>query len=189
MTKFFCLSILSVILLRCHQPSALSNNNNQQPAETTVAEVKMNPPQSSNHPGNLLTLSDAEKIVGEPAHLSDSSTTTKAGDLVYSCAYTANSKDNKTGKTGVIYFLFEHYKQVASAQKKYTFIKTANENHGIKVLEGLGDEAYFHTDGENFYFIMVRKGAKVFNMKVNKITSTTSLDAFNLVAKKITDAL
>jgi len=143
-----------------------------------------------SHPGNIFTLTDAEKILGEPAHLTDSSFTGGKDVSRYSLAYTANTKDKKTEKTGTIYFLLEQYQEVLSAQKKYSGIKTANEKHeGIKVLNDIGDEAYFHSDGQNFYFIMVRKSGKVLTMKVNKITSTTSLDEFNLAAKKITAAL
>ena len=53
----------------------------------------------------------------------------------------------------------------------------------------MGDEAYFHSDGQNFYFIIVRKGEKMFRIKVNKITSTTSLKEFNMIAKNITASL
>lgn len=186
MTTYLYLTTMSIILLRCSQPSALNNYNNHQLTETTA---KINQLQSSTHPGSLLTLSDAEKIMGEPLHLTDTATNHHSGLLTYHCAYKANAEDIKSKKTGAIYFLIEYYNQVVSAQKKYTSIKTANQNHGIKVVDDLGDEAYFHTDRENFYFIMVRKGMKVFNMKVNKITSTTSLEEFNLIAKKITDAL
>jgi hypothetical protein len=138
---------------------------------------------------NLFTLADAEKILGEPAHLADSSTKREGDALRYQCAYKANAEDVKSSKTGNVYFLAEEYNEVSSAQKKYAFIKKANENHGIKTLDDVGDEAYFHSDNQNFYFIMVRKGAKVFNMKVNKITSKTSLDGFNSVARKMTTAL
>jgi hypothetical protein len=139
---------------------------------------------------NVFTLPDAEKVLGEPAHLSDSASTVSKDVSRFSCAYSANAKDEKTGMTGVIYFLSEHYADLSAAQKKYSSIKKANENHeGIKVLNDIGDEAYFHTDGENFYFIMVRKGLTVFNMKVNKITSNTSLEQFHLIAKKITAAI
>lgn len=48
----------------------------------------------------------------------------------------------------------------------------------------MGDEAYFQ-GSENFHFIMVRKGDRIFVMKVNKITSKTSLDEFMLTAKNI----
>jgi hypothetical protein len=146
-------------------------------------------PQNTAHPGDLFSLPDAEKILGEPARLSDSSTATGATAAVFRCSYTSINNDPKSGKTGVVYFLLEDYNDAGAAQKKYISIKTANEDHGIQTLEGLGNEAYFHTDNQNFYFIMVRKGKKVFNMKVNKITSNTSLPEFNVVAKKITDAM
>jgi hypothetical protein len=139
---------------------------------------------------SIFPLQDAEKILGEPAHLTDSSATVSKNNSIYRCTYFANVKDEKSGKTGCIYFLLEHYSDIADAQKKYTDIKVANQNHeGVKELQDLGDEAYFHTDNQNFYFIMVRKGAKVFNMKVNKITSKTSLAEFNLTANKITERL
>ncbi|MFI5212130.1 MAG: hypothetical protein ACHQIH_04550, partial [Ignavibacteria bacterium] len=90
----------------------------------------------------------------------------------------------------VIYYLFEKYDNVSFAQKHYTSIKTSNKDHeGFKVLYGIGDEAYLHSDYENFYFIIVRKGEKIFNMKVNKITSKTSLNEFNSIAKNLAAAL
>jgi len=138
---------------------------------------------------NLFTLKDAEKILGEPAHLMDSSTTQQKNVLMYSCAYQSNATDPKTNKTGSVYFLIEQYDEISAAHNKFTDIKTANEKGGIKTLYELGDEAYFHSDGENFYFIMVRKGTRVFNMKVNKITSKTSLEEFNRVSKEITEAM
>ena len=193
MKKIFCLTTATLTLFGCDQSTTSSNNIDRQKYEesktNTVIDSKVNQTHKSIHPGNLFTLSDAEKILGEPAHLTDSSSTIEGNTSIYRCAYTANSKDQKTGKTGVIYFLFEQYVQVSSAQKKYSFIKKANENNGIKELHDMGDEAYFHSDGQNFYFIMVRKDENVYNMKVNKITPTTSLDEFNLIAKKITAAL
>jgi hypothetical protein len=188
MTKFFYFTMLTGPLWSCDQPTTLYNNK-QQLVATRVTEAKISQSESFINPGNLFTLSDAEKILGEQAHLKDSSSTIKGDTFTYLCAYCADAKDLKSGKTGCIYFLVEQYAQLSSAREKYSFIKTANEDHGIKVLYDIGDEAYFHTDSQNFYFIMVRKGTIVFNMKVNKITSNTSLDEFNRIAKKITDAL
>lgn len=133
---------------------------------------------------------DAEKILGESAYLSDSSSTIKKDTLEIKRAYTALSKDQKTGKTGVIYFMIEKYNNESSAKNAYDFFKTANEKHqGVKTIHHMGDQAYFHSDGRNFYFILVRKGKIMFRIKVNKITSHTSLNEFNLVAKKISDGL
>jgi len=134
----------------------------------------------------LFTQADAEKIMGEPSHLSDSSTKQEADVFTYLCSYEADLKDSISQKAGAIYFLFEDFRLTKLAQKKYAEIKKANEHLGIEVLRNLGDEAYYHSDGTNFYFIMVRKGDKVFNLKVNKITSTTNLEAFKRIAAKIT---
>jgi hypothetical protein len=134
--------------------------------------------------------SDAEKILGEKAFLSDSSSTIKKDTLEWKSAYTAHSKDQKTGKKGVIYFMIEQYNQELSAKNAYNAIRVANENHeGVKIVHDMGDEAYFHSDGQNFYFILVRKGKIMFRIKVNKITSHTSLNEFNLISKKISDNL
>ena len=177
-----------IVLCACAQ-SPKPDDPDYRQLQARLAAIETNQDAKPLSLNSLLTLSDAEKILGEPAHLDDSSNQYKEDALVYQCSYKANSEDAKSKRTGSLYFLVEQYKEVASAQKKYSFIKTANENHGIKVLHHLGDEAYFHSDGENFYFVMVRKGKKVFNMKVNKITSTTSLEAFNAIAEKITRAL
>jgi len=193
MRKIFCLIIGTLTQLGCDQLTTSGNNNDHQnygQKADTVTNVKVNQLQSSIHGNNLFKLSQAEKILGEPAYLKDSASSINADVSIYSCSFMADSTDQKSGKKGAIYFLFEQYNQVVSAKKKYSFIKTANENHeGIKVLHDIGDEAYFHSDNQNFYFIMVRKGAKVFNMKVNKITSKTSLDEFSSIAKNIADAL
>lgn len=189
--SFFLISI-TLLIIACGF-STKSNEGSSQETKllstlNTLTDTKVN--QKPKDLNTLFTLSDAEKILGEPAHLSDSSTTRDADGLKYLCGYKAKKKDPKSKKTGAVYFFVQEYNELSAAEARYGFIRTANANHkGIKVLDDIGDEAYFHSDGENFYFIMVRKGAKVFNMKVNKITSNTSLAEFNTIAKRITDSL
>lgn len=144
--------------------------------------------QTSQQKSDLLTLTDAEKILGEKAHLTDSTLNHKNNVSVYHCSYTADSPDSKSGKTGAVYFMMEDYSDTESAKKTYSGIMESNRKNGITELNDLGDEAYFHTDNQNFYFILVRKSNRMFRMKVNKITSVTSLDNFNSVAGKITAA-
>ena len=191
MKEIFFFIAPTILILACIKPAKLGINNNQQVQEQSkkdsLIETIDNQGAKPTALGNLFTLTDAEKIIGQSAHLTDSSTKDDGDVLIYRCSYKANVEEVKTQKTGAVYFLVEQYNQISSAEKKYSSIKTANENHeGVKVLDDMGDEAYYHSDGENFYFIMVRKGTRVFNMKVNKITSTTSLDEFNLIAKRIT---
>jgi hypothetical protein len=202
--KLFCVpaSLVLWFASSCSQASTKSGNDKtEQSIGSAAAEV--NHPLSTTDIRNLFTLSDAEKILGEPAHLADSGSTipgeaskNSVNDSVapikrqastYGCAYEANSKDEKTGKTGIVYFSFEQFPQVSSAATVYSYYKRSNENHpDFKELHDLGDEAWF---GPNPLFVYVRKGNKIFVMKVNKMTSLTSLDGFNLVVKHIATAL
>jgi hypothetical protein len=173
----FLATVTALIFLCCTQ----SKNS---PQDKSMNKQQPKPPAVS------LTLPDAEKILGEPAHITDSTNTVEDNVSTYRLSYTANTVDLKTGKTGAIYYLLEQFDNVSSAQKKYSSIKKSNEDHeGVKILHNLGDEAYFHSDGENFYFVMVRYKEKMFNMKVNKITSKTSLNEFNTAAENITAGL
>jgi hypothetical protein len=136
---------------------------------------------------DLMTISEAERILGESAMLADSTTTMKNDVLTYNCSFKAVSMDSVSGKTGNIYFMFEDYNRPEAAHKVYENIRIANETHeGLTKLDDMGDEAYFHTDHQNFYFILARKGTRMLRMKVNKTTIHTSLDEFNRVAKEIT---
>ena len=190
------LTLATLILTACN-----NSNNEISTVTDTVANTKVVRSQGSIPPSNLFTLSDAEKILGEQAHLIDSTSKIKGEDpkyidsmsivkkdaSTYNCGYMANSKDKKTGKTGVVYFGFERYPEVSSAKKVYSFYKRANENAiGFKELHDMGDEAWF---GSSPLFVYVRKGDKIFVIKVNKTTSMTSLNEFNLISKKIAENL
>jgi len=188
-----CFMMASFILIACSLASKPGHDKSQsepgkKPVDSTTI-IHAHPVIKPIDRSPFLTLADAEKILGESVHVIDSSTTLGPESLTFQCSYAANEKDSKTKKTGAIYFLMERFNEVTGAQNRYSFIMESNRANGIKELKDVGDEAYFHTDSENFYFIMVRKGVNVFNMKVNKITSHTSLDAFNDVARQITVAL
>jgi len=192
--KFSTLTIL--ILTACN-----NFRNGVSVVTDSVANPEVEHSQNTIRPSNLFTLPDAERILGEPAHLIDSTSKIKGeypkyidsmsmikkDAFIYSSGYTANSKDKKTGRTGVIYFRLEEYADVPSAKKVYSFYKNANKRTiGFKELHDMGDEAWF---GGNPLFVYVRKGDKIFVIKVNKMTSKTSLTEFNFMAKKIAEAL
>src|SRR6185436_2792270 len=98
---------------------------------TTTAKIETSDTLSLAKIKSLFTLAAAEKIMGEPAHLADSGSTvpgiaskSSVNDSVlpikkmawsFRCAYEANAEDNKTGRTGKVYFLVEQYPQVSSA--------------------------------------------------------------------------
>jgi len=196
-----CISILLVLGLAnfCTQPYTSSHIENIEQPITTPSRIEANDTLSLIKIKRLFTLPNAEKILGEPAHFAESESTvpgiaskTSVSDSVlpikkmawsYRCAYEANVEDKKTGRTGKVYFLVEQYPEVSSAATVYSYYKRSNQNHpGFKERHDVGDEAWF---GDSPYSIYVRKGNKIFGIKVNKVTSKTSLDGFNQVIKNI----
>lgn len=188
MNHFFHVVILLVIsLLSCQssqkEDAAVEKEQAVRPTSNGDEKV-VNTPAATSEP--VLTLVDAEKILGEPAVITENNTSTQPNIKATRLAYRAKSTEVEKEKGGGVYFLLEEYKLITDAKTKYGFIQASNENNaGYKALKDVGDEAYFHSDGENFYFIMARKGTKVVTMKVNKITKTSSQDAFMETAKSI----
>ena len=188
--KIFWFMSLVIILPACHSSPNNSTDEQADSKGQTLPDsniIAINQPTEISMPSvELLSLSDAEKILGEKAHVSDSSDYLSNGQLTLKRTFTADNIDLETRKKGNIYFMFEHFDQDSSAHKVYADIKKANEGHaGIMPLNGVGDEAYFHSDGENFYFVLVRKGSKLLRMKVNKITSHSSKTEFVNIARQI----
>lgn len=142
------------------------------------------------HPTLLFSLLDAEQILGEPAILKDSSFTNINNEMKFHKAYRARAAGDSDKQAGNVYFMYEKFTSAHEAVESYQSIFKANADHeGITVLDDPGDESYFHSDGRNFYFILVRKGNKMIRLKVNKITNTTSKQNFFNVVEKITVAL
>ncbi len=172
MKKLFLLTITLISLFNIQEPVFSQNTTIQ-----TLSDFEEYIPK--NH---LLSLEEAEKILGQKTILKEKNLKIENDVLIYNINYIATTKDSKTEKTGSIYFMYEKYDTIETAKKSYLEIKKANQTHErLKILENTGDEAYFHSDKENFYFVLVRKDEKMFRIKVNKITSKTSLDEFNLI--------
>jgi hypothetical protein len=164
----------------CKKTSAQNDNNEPCIIQSDSAAIA----------SRLLSLSYAEKIMGEPAELTCNTFIKRSDTLEYRCDYTALLQDEKIGKTGKLYFMYEVYAGVAAAENAYTTIYQANSGHeGIEVVTGLGDQAYYHSDGRNFYFFLVRKNEKMFRMKLNKVTSHSSEVYFKEVARLIVDKI
>lgn len=132
----------------------------------------------------LITKSDAEKILGEPASLISNTVEQKRTVTIYRCTYRILSNPD-TNTTSNLYYLFEEYTNAAYAKKTYSDIVAGNRNASGQKEVSIGDEGYIHTDGKNFDLIIVRKENKIIRIKINKITKTTSMDELQNVAKKI----
>jgi hypothetical protein len=144
--------------------------------------VPSNATKISWNPEVILTLIDAERILGEGAHLRETLSYLDGSTKVYTSTYLSNNRDEKSGKTGALYYMIEEYENIESARLAYESIRAANENAvGVVPLSGVGSEAYFHSDGENFLFVLIRNENFMIRMKVNKVTSHTDEAAFKEV--------
>jgi len=144
----------------------------------------------SNTSISCLNKADAEKILGQPATLTENTTEEKDNAVKYRCTYTATKSEATTGKTGHLYYMFEKYVSQASAKVVYAGILAQNRNMpNFKTLNSIGDEALRHTDNENFDMIIVRKDDKILRLKVNKLTALTSIKNLQIIAEEITAKL
>lgn len=139
-----------------------------------------------NSPSYALTLQEAQSILGEPAHIKESSDSVKIDLREYKSVFESNALDAATNKTGMLYYMYEDYKSEAAAKKTYKDIKESNQkSQGSEIMTQFGDEAYFHSDHRNFHFILARKANKMIRLKVNKVTSKTSVAALKRVAREV----
>lgn len=134
-----------------------------------------------------LSLSEAEKIMGEPLRLNDSSSGYSGGVYFYKSSYFSNTTD--TNKIGRFYYMYEEYDREADAHNVYQGFKIANEKNSPLTDLSFGDEGYYQGPPGPPPFILVRKGNKMLRLKINRSTSNTSLDEFMTVSKKIVVSL
>jgi hypothetical protein len=164
---------LILMLILTSFPGCITTQNTLLPNNAKTIDWK---------PEVILTLTDAERILGEEGHLDEAVSYLDGNTKVYSSKYSSNKKDEKSGKTGALYFMIEEYENIEAARISYESIRAANERAaGVVPLSGVGSEAYFHSDGENFLFVLIRNENFMIRMKVNKTTSHTDEAAFREV--------
>ncbi|HLA60107.1 MAG TPA: hypothetical protein VK622_15135 [Puia sp.] len=140
------------------------------------------------HPS--VSQTEAEKILGRPAHLSANSAETRDHIVQYRSTYTANGMEIDKDNQSNLYYMFEEYANRSDAEKSFKSLMSQNAGmQGLSALDGFGDEAIIQTDNDHFQLLMVRKSKKIIRLKVNKVTSTTSIDELKRVTKKITEEL
>lgn len=121
---------------------------------------------------------DAEKILGLPAHQTESTTLSENNVLQHKCSWKATQDELNSN----LYYLDELHDNAESADKVFEDIVVSNRNNPGHSRLDIGDEAWFHSDGTNFCFLMVRKGNKIIRMKVNRLTKETSVEEMKRIA-------
>ncbi len=131
--------------------------------------------------GHKLTLQEAERILGETCQIKESGNETKNGGHKYKSTHIGSSNTNHA-----LYFIFESYESDLSADKIFDDFLVSNQSfHGFEKIENIGDEAFFHTDKENFGLVIARKGNEIIRLKVNKLNRKTSISELKKVAADI----
>ena len=131
--------------------------------------------------GQKLTLKEAERILGETCEVKESGNASKNGGHKYKSTHIGQSSANHA-----LYFIFESYENELSAKKTFEDFRLSNQSlRGFETIENIGNEAFFHTDKENFGLIIARKGNEIIRLKVNKLNGKTSISELKKVAADI----
>jgi hypothetical protein len=138
-------------------------------------------------PCNMLSQSEAERILGQPARLSREIAESKGAVRQCGCAYTGVSRDSASRQESVLYFVVEQREGNPSAEQAQQVIQaTKNDNaHDLSVIEvqGIGDEAFLLISDPNSCFLMARKGGIIIRLQV-KHSANVSVEALKAFAKE-----
>lgn len=177
---------ISVILL-----SALFCNCAQTNIKTKIApadSTQLSKSISSPTGDTCLAQAIAEKILGQPAKLTESSSGNNNNILQHKCTYTAIANDGN--KTGNLYYMYEEYKDSTTAQTALDKIFLDNQNmQGMEKKNDIGQACLFHTDKANFAMVIFRKNNKLIRMKINKLTRFTVVEEMMKTARTIATAI
>jgi hypothetical protein len=131
---------------------------------------------------HFFTYTNAEKILGKKVSAEDGGMTNNESGRFWKCVFSAAITDGKSSKVPKLYFVLIQSPSEDAAKRAFGEIRRSNKTHaGFAEWPGIADEAVVHSDGPNFHFIMVRKGAKTFRVKVNPANGV-SLDEMKTVA-------
>jgi len=140
-------------------------------------------------PCQLLTQSDAEKILGQPARLTQDVSLLKGDVRQCMCAYSGASTDQSTGQGSVLFFALEEKEANASAeQAKQVLVSTKEANeHDTEILDlkGIGDEAFLLSNDSSSHLIMARRGAIIMRLQVKRAAGPKSLEETKAFAEKV----
>ncbi len=131
-----------------------------------------------------LSQAEAEKIMGEPLKLNDSSSGYADGAHYFKCSYFGFVKDSITGFEGRLYYMYEDYDKESEAHKVYEGFRISNEKNSPLKNFAAADEGYYQEPPGPPPFILARKGTKLYRFKINKSTGHSSVDRLLEVASE-----
>lgn len=140
-------------------------------------------------PCQLLVQSDAERILGQPVHLTQDTSVLKGGVRQCLCAYTGVSKDKASGQDVYLFFSLEQREEKPSAEQAHQVLESTKEEnaHDLSILDltGIGEEAFLLSNDADSHLIMGRKGAIIMRLQVKKAAGKRSIDELKTFAEKV----
>jgi len=182
MKKILFLLIPAVTLtIRCYAQSNL-------PEPTADSDVT--PKYDSDwYISNFISFTEAQKIIQQPVYIKDSLwkySNYNYGYLRYAFTYNAKSMDSITKTRSSLFFSLEQYQQLALAKKTFNDIKALNQKSDkYTALTEPGDEAFLVKDVLAHPFIVIRKGNRIYKLRMLYVTGQIANDELMLLAKKI----
>ncbi len=136
------------------------------------------------------SLSEAEKMLKEPAHLKDSTWDFEGGVWKFKCKYWANTlKDSVKWIRTEMFYAMEQFKTTAEAKSFFDSFKSENQKTlVVKELKQVGDEAFLVKDVLNNPFILILKNARLYKFKVYNLNRDSASDELLLLVNKIVPA-
>lgn len=147
-------------------------------------------PQIDWRPGLVLTGGEAERILGSKGHMEKETSYLDDGTRAYQSAFYDDSVDPATGKTGVLYYMFEEYQSADTAGSYLDSTLKANRinpDDGVRLDNGA--RLHYLAGGQVVRMVMILKGNRLLRLKVNKVTSRYSVDELQKVARELAERL
>jgi hypothetical protein len=139
-------------------------------------------------PCKYLSFEEAEKILGAKVELVTNSWEFTKDITRFRCHYRA--VEPGSGQEINLFFMLEEDSTETAARSSYAEIWNSNKSsRGIEVLNGVGDEAYTHTDPPNFQFATARKGKFTVRVKINKAPEIVSFESLKAFLKRTVEQI
>ncbi len=135
--------------------------------------------------GHNLTLNEAAAILGEPCQQLEQTSSSPNGGHQFKTRFMADNHSK-----AVLYYQFDSYKDEKDAKSEFEIFQKGNSGMpGFQNLTGLGSEAFFQTDKQNFSLIIARKSNEIIRLKVSKLTASYSEQQLHQVAAAVLERI
>lgn len=147
-------------------------------------------PQIDWKPNLVLDNEKADRILGSQSRFEKVTAYVEDGTRAYQSAFRDDSSDPSTGKTGILYYIYEEY-ETADAAKSFldSTLKANHINSADGVRMGNGAELHYLTGGHVIRTVMILKENHLIRLKVNPATSRYSQEEFQKVAVELANQL